>query len=97
MVQWLKGKELVETWMITSWEIWNNRNQCLHNLRCKRPHEIIRSAGRLKDDCERESRRDNASATLSILIWKAPPEGSFKLNVDEAFFSNYERLLWEWC
>ena len=68
------------------WQLWNNRNQCLHKLSCRRPNEIIRSIEIIKD----EWRSQAAIVTEHRVVhgWQAPPEDAVKLNVDAAFFSN---------
>ena len=50
LLQWHKGKDLLDTWMLTTWQIWNNRNQCLHNFIAtvsvnNSPAEVMNSIG----------------------------------------------------
>ena len=93
LFQWLKEKDVVDIWMIICWQLWNNRNQCLHRLSCRRPSEIVRSIGNIRG--EWEIRSEIFTEQRVIPEWQAPPEGIVKLNVDAAssFFHNQKRRI----
>ena len=84
LFQWLKQKDEVDTWVIICWQLWNNRNQCLHKLSCRRPMEMIK-----RIEAIREKGRSRPAITREQIVvygWQAPLEDDVKLNVDAAFF-----------
>ena len=49
LLAFLQEKELVEQGMYTCWMIWNNRNNCLHNMSCSYPPSLALMAAKMKD------------------------------------------------
>ena len=48
--KWLVDKDMIEIWMIVVWFIWNNKNNCFHNLSCKVPFDLVNATNRMKND-----------------------------------------------
>ena len=87
MFAFLKGKDLVETGMIILWMIWNNRNNCIHQLTCRRALSIkIIIETVVKDfisvNCVHPPEEQQVWSE-----WNPPTGDGIKINVDAAFNS----------
>ncbi|XWS70758.1 hypothetical protein CRYUN_Cryun03dG0076400 [Craigia yunnanensis] len=85
LFKWLKENDLLDIWMLATWQIWNNRNQCVHNFSCKKPSKIANSVCRLNEDMVLNTSISQEGVVLNSIGWQAPPEGVHKLNVDATY------------
>ncbi|XP_065623699.1 uncharacterized protein LOC136065014 [Quercus suber] len=73
----------LESFLITAWLIWLNRNQIVHDSYSSLPHQIWGSAIRLAADY-----KGAISSTITpksqASSWTPPPPGYYKINVDGA-------------
>ncbi|XVF86532.1 hypothetical protein PTKIN_Ptkin18bG0048700 [Pterospermum kingtungense] len=70
---------------LTCWSLWNNRNSCFHNLRCKTPSAILVEVQRLLDEYKEANSQGSHQVWSRDNAWRAPTEGVVKLNVDASF------------
>ena len=85
LLKWLHEKNLVETWMLVVWLLWDNRNHCFHRLSCRIPAEIARIAVRMKEDFLQISSTSENTSHRRPARWTPPSYNNVKLNVDAAF------------
>ncbi|XP_050246522.1 uncharacterized protein LOC126694332 [Quercus robur] len=86
---WETQQGMLERWVSIYWGIWKSRNEVWHGGK-KRPGLIIViNALRLLEDYHSANVKSSQSSsnTQNIAIWKPPPPGYFKVNVDGALFA----------
>ena len=79
----LKDKDLVETGMIILWMIWNNRNNCIHQLTCRRAVLIKITIETMVKDFISVNSVHPAEEQKVWSEWNPPPWDGIKINVDE--------------
>ena len=86
---WDTQKEKLERWVAISWGIWKNRNEVRHGG-AKRPGQVIvRHALRLVEDFHAANvvPCQLRACSQDTTIWRPPPPGYYKVNVDGALFA----------
>ena len=74
--------------MYGCWLIWNNKNNCLHNLTCTSPVRINDMSTRMRDEFKVALVRPNSNVQDSRRRWIPPPRNKHKINVDAGFSYN---------
>ena len=87
LLHFLHEKNLFEQGMYILWEIWNNRNECHHNLKCRSSFYVKKMAINKAREFHDVNQSDSLMISESRTEWKAPPRGSYKINVDAAYNS----------
>ena len=85
---------MLERWVLIYWGIWKSRNEVRHGGK-KRPRPVIvRNAMRLLEDYHSANVKPSQSSlnTQNIAIWKPPPPGYFKVNIDGALFAKSKQF-----
>ena len=74
----------LETFFVTSWAIWYNRNQIFFKDVCLSPDQVWCSANTIRSDYREVDALCSQSQSYEASRWKAPPTGVYKVNVDVA-------------
>ena len=73
--------------MYILWMIWNNRNDCVHNLKCKNPSTLGLLAVKLAEDFKEYNTVGREAGQRNTEDWLPPPRRNYKLNVDASYDS----------
>ena len=78
----LQEHDLIETWMYTSWLLWNNRNNYFHNNSFRIPSAIVCAARRMLMDFQEASANISVAVQATPIAWSPPNRDFLKLNAD---------------
>ena len=73
---------------ITTWKIWNYRNNFKHEGLCKQPKQIAEEARNYTEECRQNDPTPNGFQVRAKNSWQPPRAGWFKVNVDGAIFTD---------
>ncbi|KAK9999142.1 hypothetical protein SO802_018745 [Lithocarpus litseifolius] len=80
-----KGSAMdLEIFFITTWSIWYNRNQVVHEQPYLTPSQVWDNAQRLRCDYKGAITANFLRQQPPVVGWAAPPPDTFKINVDGA-------------
>jgi len=74
----------LETFFVTSWAIWYNRNQRDFEDACHSPDQVWFLVNTTISDYREATALCNQSQISEACKWEAPPTGMHKVNVDGA-------------
>lgn len=74
----------LQLFFASSWAIWYNRNQVVHNETCLHPSQVWDIAKNTVDDFKRAIVNDVPLARAPHPGWVTPPKGVYKINGDGA-------------
>ena len=63
---WLVQEDVLEQCMITCWQLWCNRNQCLHGHVCRTSTTIAGTVGRLLEDFKAVYIQESSRAIIKV-------------------------------
>ncbi|XVF34182.1 hypothetical protein REPUB_Repub18cG0036500 [Reevesia pubescens] len=67
------------------WELWRNRNNCLHKSVCSFPSVLSDRVRRFEVELQHLSNRMMVPGEVMLHSWTKPSEGILKVNVDGSF------------
>ena len=82
-----EDKQLVEQGMYTFWMLWNNRNNCFHNLTCGNSTTMKSLIAIMVSDYKYAVSLPASVEQMTREVWFPPPRDYIKINVDAAFCS----------
>ena len=85
ILNWIKAQDKLEQGLYGCWLIWNNRNNCLHNLTCTVSARIKDMSARMENDFEEALVRLDLQVQDRRRHWTPPPTDKYKINVDAGF------------
>ena len=74
----------LETLFVTTWAIWFNRNQEVHEAKCSPHSQIWNLAVHTQEDYKNAILYNHVKQQAPDVGWAAPPPGIYKINVDGA-------------
>jgi len=74
----------LETFFVTAWVIWYNRNQIVFEYTCQLPYQIWNFAMDYLKDVHGTRTSQLLHRTVESGKWETPPRGAVKINVDGA-------------
>ena len=77
-----------ESFAITAWKIWNNRNALKHEGKRRQPKLIAGEARAYTEECRKPFTPSVRCPGPSKVQWRPPRDGWYKVNVDGAIFSD---------
>ena len=66
-------EDVLEQCMVTCWQLWFNRNKCLHDHYCRTSTTIAGTVGRLLEDFKVVSIQERSGATMKVYSGLFPP------------------------
>ena len=75
----LHKKKLIEQGIYILWTIWNNRNECYHNLRCGKPIYVKQMAINKAREFSEVNQKVSPTISLTKAEWIAPSWHSYKI------------------
>ena len=92
LLSWLiKGQLPLDVFSVTSWSIWNQRNQVrLHQPSCS-PHQLDSVVKERLAESLAVQPAPHSRPPVSQCQWRPPPSGMVKANFDEAIFTMEHR------
>ncbi|XVE72133.1 hypothetical protein DITRI_Ditri11bG0014100 [Diplodiscus trichospermus] len=77
----------LETYVYAFWEIWNNRNRCLHEGKCSRPLAIALMIKRQVQEFAGAINASNVVSEVQHLVWSPACDHRLRINVDASFMT----------
>ena len=78
-------KDLIKQGMYTYWMLWNNRNDYLHNMRCRNPNTLKLIAINRAKEYSETVQGNSTTSHVSKKEWTPPPRNCYKINVDATY------------
>ena len=70
-----EGENLLEKGLYTLWMIWRNRNDCLHNLKCRNPVNLGWLSIKMAEEFKRNVVVQTNNRQRMLESWQPPPRG----------------------
>ena len=82
---WLQESDLSEKGMYAFWLLWHNKNDCLHNMKCRNPYTLRLMAFKSANDYIEASIVASTAIQRNREDWIPLPRCYYKINVDATY------------